>query len=373
MKNFSTHGVRLAVPLFCAALFSAATAVSAQAQNIRCEFRPDAPDQHTVVKGDTLWDISGTFLQKPWCWPHVWGMNRAEIANPHWIYPGQVIWFDRAAGRLRLGTKVGSSSNTVGEPGTVKLSPQLRTEGLGKDAIPAIPAGVIEPFLTQPLIIEGDELKNAPRIVATAENRVFLGKDDKAYVRGNLNGGTSFQVFRPGKALVDPVTKKTVGIEAFYLGTVKLRQQAAAGSDVHTFTVANAKEEMGVGDQLMQMPPTPMQNYVPHPPAAKIDARVLAIYNGVTHAGQNQVVSINRGKLDGLDIGSVLELYHVGQTVTDKSASKGWHNLGNPQVKLPDERTGSLFIFRVFNHISYGLIMQVTEPVVVGDVARTPE
>jgi hypothetical protein len=104
-----------------------------------------------------------------------------------------------------------------------------------------------------------------------------------------------------------------------------------------------------------------------------VDAAVVAIYGGVTHAGQNQVVSINRGKLDGLDIGSVLQLYHKGKTVTDPGASKGWHNLGNPQVKLPDEEVGSLFIFRVFKHISYGLIMQVTAPVEVGDVAKSPE
>ena len=371
MKNFSTVGARL----LALALLSGATAASAQApqsSQAACAFRPNAPDQHVVTRGDTLWDISGTFLEKPWCWPQVWGMNRDEIANPHWIYPGQIVYFDRAAGRLRLANQVGAGNDGSGQ-GTLKLSPQLRTEGLGKDAVKSIPAGAIEPFLTQPLIIEADELKNAPRIIATAENHVFIGKDDKAYVRGNLNGATSFQVFRPGKPLLDPVTKKAVGTEAFYLGTLKLQREAAPGSDVHTFIVASAKEEMGVGDQLMQMPPTPMQNYVPHPPEAKVDARVLAIYNGVTHAGQNQVVSINRGKLDGLDIGAVLQLYHKGQTVRDPGASRGWHNLGNPQVKLPDEEVGSLFIFRVFKHISYGLIMQVTEPVVVGDVAKTPE
>lgn len=364
MKNFSTVGVRLLV----AAVFSGVAAASAGAQEMRCEFRPNAPDQHAVVRGDTLWDIAGTFLQKPWCWPQVWGMNRAGIADPHWIYPGQVIWLDRVAGRLRLGSKLDTA-----EPGTVKLAPQARTEGLGKDAVPAIPPGAIEPFLSQPLILEGDELKQAPRIVATAGNRVFLGKDDKAYVRGDLKGATSFQAFRPGKPLRDPVTGAVVGQEAHYLGTLALQKEAAPGADVHTFIVTGAKEEMGVGDQLMRTEPVPMQNYVPHPPAVQVDARVLAIYDGVVHAGQNHVVSINRGKLDGLDVGSVLQLYHVGQTVTDKSADKGWHNLGNPQVKLPDEQIGTLFIFRVFGHVSYGLIMQVTEPVVVGDVARTPE
>lgn len=369
MKNFNTVGTRL----FAAALLTVVPAVSALAQ-MRCEFKPNAPDQHVVVKGDTLWDISGTFLEKPWCWPQVWGMNREEIANPHWIYPGQIIWFDRKAGRLRLGNRVGGDgSGGAGDPSTLRLSPQLRMQGLGKDAVTSIPSGVIEPFLTEPLIVEGDELKDAPRIIATQENHVFIGKGDKAYVRGKLNGGTSFQVFRPGKPLRDPVTKAVVAQEAFYLGTLKLQKEAEPGTDVHIFVVASAKEEMGKGDLLMQAPPMPMQNYVPHPPEVAVEARVLAIYNGVTHAGQNQVVSINRGKLDGLDVGSVLQLYHRGQTVTDPGASKGWHNLGQPKVKLPDEEVGSLFIFRVFKHVSYGLIMQVTEPVEVGDVAKTAE
>ncbi|MFA9218224.1 MAG: LysM peptidoglycan-binding domain-containing protein [Sphingomonadaceae bacterium] len=368
MKNFSTVGARLVV----AALFCGVSAVSAQAQN--CQFRADAPDQHTVLKGDTLWDISGKFLEKPWCWPTVWGMNRDEIRNPHWIYPGQIIWFDRAAGRLRLGNKINANGG-VSDPSQLKLSPQLRMEGLGKDAVASIPTGAIEPFLSQPLIIENDELANAPRIMATQEGRVFLGKDDKAYVRGKLNGGTSFQVFRPGKPLKDPVTQAVIGLEAFYLGTLKLRAEAKGtpGEDVHTFVVANAKEEMGKGDLLMQMPPTPMQNYVPHPPERQVAARVVAIYGGVTHAGQNQVISINRGKLDGLDVGSVLQLYHAGETVSDPGASKGWLGMGNPQVKLPDEEMGNLFIFRVFQHISYGLIMQVRGPVKVGDVAQSPE
>lgn len=367
MKNFSTVGPRLV----CAALLVGATAASAA--ELKCEFRPDAPDQHVVVKGDTLWDISGTFLQKPWCWPTVWGMNRDEIANPHWIYPGQVIWFDRAAGRLRLGKQIVANSG-VNDPATQRLDPRVRTDALGRDAVPSIPPGVIEPFLTQPLITDNDELNNAPRIMATQEDRVFLGRGDKAYVRGELHGNNAFQVFRPGAPLKDPVSNKVIGYEAVYLGTVRLEAAAkpGSGSDVHTFSVSSAAQEMGKGDQLRAVPPAPMQNYVPHAPERPVDARVVAIYGGVTHAGQNQIVSVNRGKLDGLDIGSVLQLYHSGKTVSDSTAKKGWFGR-EQQVKLPDEQIGSLFIFRTFKQVSYGLIMQVTAPVEVGDVAKSPE
>lgn len=370
MKNFITVGTRLGLTaLFCGILSASAVAVAATPA---CAFRADAPDQHVVARGDTLWDISGKFLQLPWCWPTVWGLNRDQIANPHWIYPGQIIWFDRAAGRLRLGNRIDAGA---GEPGTVRLSPRARTEGLGKDAVPSIPAGVIEPFLSQPLVIENDELKGegAPRLIATQDGHVFIGKGDKAYVRGELNGNTSFQVFRPGVALTDPVTKQVLGYEAFYLGTVKLQAAAKGEGDVHTFVVDSAREEMGKGDQLRAIPPMPMQNYVPHPPEQQVDARVVAVYGGVTHAGQNQIVSVNRGKLDGLDVGAALQLYHAGRTVSDSTAPKGWLGMREQQVRLPDEQVGSLFIFRVFQHISYGLIMQVTAPVAVGDVAKSPE
>jgi nucleoid-associated protein YgaU len=365
MKNFSTVGTRYAL----AVLFAAASAASAAPTP--CAFRADAPDQHVVVRGDTLWDIAGTFLQQPWCWPTVWDMNRDAIANPHWIYPGQIVWFDRNAGRLRLGNPIAADSG-ASDPASQRLGPRVRVDGVGADAVPAIPPGVIEPFLTQPLIVEEDELRGAPRIVATQEGRVFLGKGDKAYVRGTLHEDTAFQAFRPGAPLKDPVSGKVIGYEAAFLGTLKLQAAAQPGSDVHTFAVTTAVQEMGKGDQLRAVPPAPIQNYAPHPPAQPVDARVVAIYGGVSHAGQHQIVSINRGKLDGLDIGAVLQLYHSGQTVSDSTAPRGWFGR-EQQVRLPDEMVGSLFIFRTFKHISYGLIMQVTAPVEVGDVARSPE
>jgi hypothetical protein len=368
MKNFSTVSARIAV----AALFTGLLALPAQAATT-CEFRPNAPDQHVVVKGDTLWDISGKFLQHPWCWPQVWGMNKDQIKNPHWIYPGQIVYFDRVNRRLSL-NKPGSGDG-LGGNGTLRMQPQIRTEGLGADAIASIPSHVIEPFLTQPLIVEADEMAGAPRIISARESRVFIAKDEKVYVRGALKGNSSFQVFRPGTPLKDPVTGKLLAYEAVYLGTVKLNAEAKQGSDVHTFIVSDSKQEMAVGDLLMPAPPTAVRNYVPHQPDRHIDARVLGIYSGVTYAGQNQVISINRGSLDGLDVGSVLQLYTLGKTVKDKTdkGSKWAMGMSSTMVKLPDEESGSLFIFRTFNHISYGLIMQVTEPVQVGDVAKSPE
>jgi hypothetical protein len=374
MKNFSTGAARsLAIRAAAAATFAVVAAIPAGAATT-CTFRPNAPDQHVVVKGDTLWDISGAFLEHPWCWPQVWGMNRDEIHNPHWIYPGQTIYFDRVHGRLTL-DKPGAAAAAAdaGAPPLVRLSPQLRTENLDENnAVPAIPPGAIEPFLTQPLVVEQQTLANAARIVAAPEDRLYLGEGDRIYVRGPLDGAASFQVFRPGKELVDPDTNKVIAHEATYIGTARLVKEAAPGTDVHTFVVTRSVKEMGVGDRLLPTPPTPLRNYVPHAPAQPVTARVMALPTESNYASQNQVVTVNRGTLDGLDVGAVLQLYHLGQTVTDPE-SKGFLGFGKAKLRLPDEQYGELFIFRVFGHVAYGLVMHVTAPVQIGDVAKSPE
>lgn len=365
MKKFSTITLVLAVSFPLLHL----TSVSAQEQkaplSAKCAFLPDAPDKHVVVKGDTLWGISGRFLQNPWCWPEVWGMNKDEIKNPHWIYPDQIVYFDRVNGRLRLGNAVGNGSDG-GANGLQRLKPQIRTEGIGSNAIPAIPSNVIEPFLSQPLIVEEGDLLTAPRIVETQEGRVYLGKGDKAYVRGDLKGGTSFQVFRPSTPLRDPDTKKVIAFESIYLGTIKLERTAKTADGTDTFIVVNSKEEMTVGDRLKPIPPSPILNYVPHIPERPVKARVMSIYGGVAAGGQNNIVSVNRGSDDGLDLGSVLELGRYGRLIKDKTD-------GKKLVRLPDETYGRLFIFRTFKKVSYGLVMQVTDTVSIGDVANSPD
>jgi nucleoid-associated protein YgaU len=384
MKNFSTGVVRplalraghalgtaaLGAAILAAVFPTAAQAVPASA-GPHCSFRANAPDQHVVAKRDTLWDISGTFLEHPWCWPEVWGMNREEIRNPHWIFPGQVIYFDRAHGRLTLTKPAPDAGASL--PPVTRLSPQIRTEELEREAVSSIPSGAIEPFLTQPLVVERHELDAAARIAATPETRVYLAEGDRIYVRGTLNGASNFQVVRPGKALRDPDTGKVIAYEASYVGTARLVAAAGPGVDVHTFTVTRSVQEMGVGDRLLPTPPLPVRNYAPHVPPAPIAARIVSTASESNYASQNQVVTVNRGALDGLDVGSVLQLYHLGKSVQDPGGSKGIFGFGRTMLRMPAEQFGELFIFRVFDHVSYGLVMQVTLPVQIGDVAKSPE
>jgi len=385
MKNFSTGGVRplalragsalttaaLAAAVLATFLPAAAQAAPASA-GPHCSFRANAPDQHVVARRDTLWDISGTFLEHPWCWPEVWGMNREEIRNPHWIFPGQIIYFDRAHGRLTL-TKPVSGEAGDSLPPITRLSPQIRTEELERAAVSSIPSSAIEPFLTQPLVVEPHELDTAARIAATPETRVYLAQGDRIYVRGALNGASDFQVVRPGKPLIDPDSGKVIAYEASYVGNAKLVAAAGPGVDVHTFTVARSVQEMGIGDRLLPAPPLPVRNYVPHVPPKPVAARIVSTASESNYASQNQVVTVNRGALDGLDVGSVLQLYHLGKKVADPGGSKGIFGFGRTMLRMPDEQFGELFIFRVFGHVSYGLVMQVTLPVQIGDVAKSPE
>lgn len=333
----------------------------------KCEFLPNAPDQHVVVRGDTLWGISGKFLEHPWCWPQVWGMNREQIRNPHWIYPGQVIVLDRVAGRLRLAKPLAEGAGSgSGEQTTVRLSPRVRVSDVDKDAIPAIAASVIEPFLTQAVILEKDEMAGVPRIVAAQENHVNIGNGDKAYVMGDLKGQTRFQAFRSPIPLKDPVTGEIIGYEARHVGVLRLTRASTAPDEAHVFTVASVREEMGVGDRLLPVPESYVLSYAPHAPEKPVFGRVASIYSGVTHAGQNNVVSINLGKADGIDPGTVLKLFSASKIIADRTD-------GKRKVTLPAEEYGTLFVFRVFNRVSYGLIMQVTDSVVVGDEVRAPE
>lgn len=358
VKNFSTIALLLAL---CSPPGSSAFAAEEMnARPTKCAFLANAPDQHVVVRGDTLWGISRKFLEHAWCWPQVWGMNRQEIKNPHWIYPGQIVYFDRAAGRLRLGKPLGS-----GNVSTVRLSPQVRSESLIGSAITTIPANAIEPFLSQPMVFETDELVNAPHIVSASRSHVNSSANEKVYVSGDLQDLTDFQVYRPSTPLIDPVTKELLGFEYAYVGAVKLLKAGTAPDEAHSFLVTKAKEELSVGDRLLAVPAAEMANYVPHPPDNQVSGILISVYGGVSMAGQNQTVAVNLGARDGMDIGTVLQLYRTGTSVVDKVAD-------NSVVRLPDEEYGTLFIYRVFNKVSYGLIMGVSNTTRVGDTVRSP-
>lgn len=343
--------------------FSTAAVTTAFAQNVQAttavarpiELAPDAPDRHIVVHGDTLWGIASKFLKDPFRWPELWRMNTEQVKNPHRIYPGQVLILDRSGAEPQL--KLGK---------LFKLEPQVRVEAISTE-IPAIPAQAIEPFLSQPLAIDADDFDNAPRIVATDESRVLTGKGDTIFAAGVDPRVKLWQVYRPGKPLVDPDDREVLGVEAIYLGDARPAGKPDEGGDVMPLTVTTVKLEIGRGDYLVPASRPEIISYMPHAPAQRVDGRVLALYGGVGEGGKHSIISISRGRRDGLEVGHVLALHRTGAVVVNRFDG------GGPQEHtLPDEHYGLAFVFRVFDRVAYALVTKAERSVIAGDRVREP-
>jgi nucleoid-associated protein YgaU len=364
----------------------ATAAQVAQAGVPLSELATNAPDQYTVKRGDTLWAISGMFLKRPWRWPELWGMNLQEIKNPHLIYPGQQLYLEKKDGRATLRTRPSAGDGAPTD--TIRLSPRIRYESLAADALPTLKSHLIEPFLAEPVIVDENGLNAAPRIVAAQEGRVLLTRGDRAYARGRGDAvlvdepgqkQKAYRVFRNATPLKDPVTREVLGYEAQYVGKALLARgestQESTDKDGKprtdivpaTIDIVAAKEEMRVGDRLLPEPPQQLLSYVPHAPNSKMDARVVSVYgSAVANAAQNQVVVINRGTRDGLEIGHVMAILKDGARVVDKTDGE------RVELKLPDERNGLLMVFRTFEKLSYGLVLEITDGVKVGDHLVNP-
>jgi hypothetical protein len=327
-------------------------AVSAHAADAPPKLAATAPNQYTVAPGDTLWDISARFLQEPWRWPEVWRMNRDRIKNPHRIYPDDVIVVDRDANGtpfLRLESR---------------RSPQIYTETL-TEAIPPIPPNVIDPFIATPLFIGQNTLQSAPRIVATQEDRVFLGKGDTAYVEGADPAQKQWEVFRNGRPVYDPErpdAQRIIGYEAFHLGTAT---QELPGKPA-TFRIDSAKQEMGYGDRLVPTTRPELLDYIPHAPDHDVVGRVVSVYGGIGSGGRLSIILLNRGNANGLEIGHVLALER-NRTVVQRDDDGRQH-----RVVIPPVRFGLVFVFRTFDNASYALAVQSDGVIEVNDIIRTP-
>ncbi len=392
------------VLLACAlALTSAAAATIA--------LNPKHPDSYVVVKGDTLWDIAGRFLREPWRWPEVWKGN-PQIKNPDLIYPGDVITLSYRDGVPELSLERGhndalpdtSSGNRNSAPelspgrgdrrgATVRLSPQVRSEPL-EQAIPTIPPDAIQQFLTQTRPVALEEMENAPYVVASADEHLISGAGSKIYARA-INGqagadarakskvvatqdtppaaapGTRFGIFRLGDPYYNSSSrternnkKDLIGYEGIYVGEALLDSLG----DPSTLLVTSARREVLIGDRLLHLEDrTVNQNFMPHPPNKPMEGRIVSVVDGVTRVGQYQVVALNLGNQEGVEVGHVFAVYQQGDTVRD-SVSPG----RNDTVQLPDERAGIVMVFRSFERMSYALVMQATGSLRLYDVVRNP-
>jgi len=321
------------------------------------------PSKYFVKNGDTLWDISGRFLQEPWQWPEIWQINE-EISNPHLIYPGDEIRLSYVNGEPRLSVKRGVEE-TVMSNGTVKLTPRVR-EIANDEAIPAIPASAIQSYLKEGLVVDRKEIVEAPYLVGGRDRRVIFGEGDTVYARDtatqweDLDQGYGF--YRPGEQYVDPDTNEVLGYEARQIG---LGRVASHDGDMITLRVTDSSEDLRIDDRLFSTEDRRVRAVLyPSAPDTKIEAKVIRFFDRLNSVARNDVVVINKGLRDGLKEGNVLDIYGQGEVVRDRQQGD--------MVQLPREKTGSMVIFRVFDKVSYGLIMESMRPIYMNDIAESP-
>ncbi len=355
----------------------------AQAGVPLAELAPNAPQRYTVKRGDTLWAISALYLKRPWRWPELWGMNLQQIRNPHLIYPGQVLVLTRVGDRafLQLADE---------ELPTVKLSPRVRSEPLAQTAIPPLPPGAIEPFLVDVTIVDAQRHEQAPRIVAGPENRVLLARGDRAYARSQYGPAAALSgdaleadarqqqrltIYRHAQPLRDPDTGELLGYETYAVGRATLvrgesvveERDGTAALVPATIDIVQTREEVRIGDRLLQPTTEESRTYVPHAPGTVLTGRIVKVHgDAVQMAGQNQIVVLNRGAADGLQPGHVLALFKGRTRVVDRTDER------QPDLLLPAERNGVMMVFRTFERVSYALVLHITDAVRVGDHFGNP-
>lgn len=323
----------------------------------------DHPETYVVQKGDTLWDISGKFLEKPWLWPEVWHAN-PEIANPHLIYPGDTLKLVYVDGKPRLVVTRGEAGKTlkVSPAGDTKLNPRIRVEEL-ESAIPAIPLDVIDPFLSGTRVLGPGKLEGAPYVLMGTQKHVVAGAGDTVNARGEFDPKVPvYGVFRKGKVYTDDATGEVLGIQAIDIGSAKV---TVAEGDVAKLSILRSTQEVRIGDRLLPSEERRIDAiFYPSPPAKDISGHIIDVEGGVSQIGPMNVVLIDKGERDGIETGNVLAVFQKGETVRDPVTGE--------KVKLINERAGLMMVFNVFEKTSFGLVLQADRPLSVGEVVKNP-
>ena len=344
-----------------------AAAPAALPADTRGMVNPSAPKHYTVKRGDTLWGIASMYLRDPWLWPEVWILN-PQIPNPHLIYPGDTL-------ALAYGAD-GRPQVSLEQAGAVRLDPRLRNSALDS-AIPTIPYSAIAAFLSRPTVVTADEMRHAPYVLAFRDKHEIAGAGIEVYIR-NLPAAENarFAIVHVGNELRDPDDGKVVGYEGIYTATALVQRP---GDPAKALLIDTARETLR-GDRLLSADAseTPV-TFALRAPASDVHGRIIDVVGGTELAGQYAVVVINRGKRHGLEPGNVLAVDQAGDVVRD--LYRGGKTIGNtnglgtsfaPRVRLPDERNGTLLVFKVFDRVSFGLIVGASDTIHVADVVRNP-
>jgi LysM domain len=334
-----------------------------QAPGATLVLNPNAPDSYVVKHGDTLWGIAKVFLRDPWFWPEIWQVN-PQIQNPHLIYPGDTLRLVYIEGRPTIMLQRGDAARVL---------PRVRSQPL-EGAITTIPYEAVAAFMSKPFVLEKDQIKSAPYVLATRDLHVVMSDGDTVYARGFPSPaalGAHYSMVRVGEALRDPDDNRIVGYNGVFTGSGRVTRIG----DPATLIMTESTRETYPGDKLFTGGVDVPLDFVPSPPKGPINGRIMAVSDGVTIIGQYQVVVINRGARDGLEPGNVLAVFEVGGTISDTENHgflSGKSSLIATKVRLPNERTGTFMVFKTFDHLSYGLIMEATDVIRVLDRVENP-
>ena len=317
---------------------------------------PDAPDSYTVKPGDTLWDISAKFLTDPWYWPEIWHIN-PQVANPHLIYPGDVLALTWVEGRPQV---------TVASGGAVCMSPRVRENPLS-EAIYAIPYDNVAAFMARPNVLAAEQVEAAPYVVRGRDQRLISAEGNDIYVRrfeGSKPGGR-YSIYHVGDKLKDPDNGDVLGYQGLFAGEADFKQ----AGDPTTLLIVRSDRETTEGDILLPAEPLAKTNFIPHAPATAVEGVVLSVSTDYqrTVAGEYDVVVINRGSSQGLQPGHVLAVWEPGEEVLDKTE----HSVSR-KAQLPDERIGLCMVFKTYERVSFALTLKSSREVRVGDAVRSP-
>ena len=322
----------------------------------------DAPDSYVVKRGDTLWAISKVFLRDPWYWPEIWQVN-PQIQNPHLIYPGDTLRLVFIDGQPQILLQRGDAA---------RVEPRVRSQPL-ESAITTIPYATVAAFMSKPSVLDRDQIKHAPYLLATRDLHVVMSEGDTLYARGFRSPaelGSHYNVVRVGEPLIDPDDNRLLGYDGIFTGSGHVTRQG----DPTTLIMTESTQESRAGDKLIAGGVEVPLDFTPSAPRVKTNGRIISVSHGVSIIGQYEVVVVNRGARDGLAPGNVLGVFDTGPVVLDTD-QKGFFNLnklGAQKVALPSERTGTFMVFKTFDSISYGLIMEATNVIRVGDKVQNP-
>lgn len=329
------------------------------------ELKDEAPTQYVVKKGDTLWDISGVFLEAPWEWPRLWGYN-AHIENPHLIYPGDIINITYVDGKPR-------ATLTRGGTRDIKLSPAIKREAID-NAIPPIELRDVIAFLTRTRLATEEELEQQPKVFSTETDSLMGGIGDNIYGRGDFpEDQGKFQIYRDEGPLYDPVTEEVQGNMLRYVGAVDVDSIGNADGSTEEVSedqiakteLIEGKREIMIGDYFFEdITSRYNSSFVPSAPEQEVEAVISHVFDGVTQVGRFSIVAINKGRQDGLTEGNTLAVFEPSHEFTIEESGD--------TVVIPEDRQGLMMIFKTWENASFALIMKSRKPLRVGYIARNP-